>query len=69
MCGVGEQSGQLDSMMLRAAVAFESEVNAVISSLTSILEPLLIVVLAGIVGCILAAVMLPMLEMSQLGAR
>jgi len=69
MCGVGEQSGQLDSMLLRAATAFESEVNAVISSLTSILEPVLIVVLAGIVGCILASVMLPMLEMSQLGAR
>jgi general secretion pathway protein F len=69
MCAVGEQSGQLDMMLLRAATAFESEVNAVISSLTSILEPVLIVVLAGIVGCILASVMLPMLEMSQLGAR
>jgi len=69
MCGVGEQSGQLDSMLLRAATAFESEVDTIISSLTSILEPVLIVVLAGIVGCILAAVMLPMLEMSQLGAR
>jgi len=69
MCAVGEQSGQLDTMMLRSATAFESEVNAVISSLTSILEPVLIVVLAGFVGCILASVMLPMLEMSQLGAR
>jgi general secretion pathway protein F len=69
MCGVGEQSGQLDAMLLRAATAFESEVDSVISSLTSILEPVLIVVLAGIVGCILASVMLPMLEMSQLGAR
>lgn len=69
MIAVGEQSGQLDTMLLRAATAFESEVNAIISSLTSILEPVLIVVLAGIVGCILAAVMLPMLEMSQLGAK
>lgn len=69
LVAVGEQSGQLDTMLLRAATAFESEVNAVISSLTSILEPVLIVVLAGVVGCILVAVMLPMLEMSQLGAR
>jgi len=69
MIAVGEQSGQMDTMLLRAATAFESEVNAIITSLTSILEPVLIVVLAGIVGIILASVMLPMLEMSQLGAR
>jgi type IV pilus assembly protein PilC len=47
MIAVGEQSGQLDTMLLRAATAFESEVNAIVSSLTSILEPVLIVVLEG----------------------
>ena len=33
MCAIGEQSGQLDNMLLRAAAAFESEVNAVITHL------------------------------------
>lgn len=66
MIAVGERSGQLDNMLVRAAAAYESEVSAFISSITSILEPLLIVFLACIVGGILAAVMLPMLEMTSM---
>ena len=66
MVAIGEKTGQLESMLLRAATSYESEVNAVITGLTSILEPLLIIVLAVIVGGILASVMLPMLEMSSL---
>ena len=66
LISVGEKTGQLESMLLRAAKSYESEVDAVVSGLTKILEPILILFLAVIVGCILAAVMLPMLEMSSL---
>lgn len=66
MVAIGEKTGQLENLLLRAAANYESEVNAVVSALTSILEPLLILLLASIVGCILASVMLPMLEMSSL---
>ena len=66
MVAIGEKTGQLEPMLLRAANSYESEVNAVISGLTSILEPILIIFLAGIVGGILASIMLPMLEMSSL---
>lgn len=66
MIAIGEKTGQLDQMLARAAKSYESEVDAIVSGLTSILEPILIVVLAAIVGGILAAVMLPMLEMSSL---
>jgi general secretion pathway protein F len=66
MIAIGEKTGQLDSMLKRAADAYESEVDAFIGGLTSILEPLLIVFLAVVVGGILAAVMLPMLEMTSL---
>ena len=66
MIAIGEKTGQLDQMLGRAAKSYESEVDAIVSGLTSILEPILIVVLAAIVGGILAAVMLPMLEMSSL---
>lgn len=66
MTAIGEKTGQLEAMLLRAATAFESEVDAVISGLTSIMEPLLIIFLALVVGAILASVMLPMLEMTSL---
>jgi general secretion pathway protein F len=66
MTAIGEKTGQLESMLLRAATAFESEVDAVISGFTSILEPVLIIFLAFVVGAILASVMLPMLEMTSL---
>ena len=66
MTAIGERTGQLEGMLNRAADAYESEVEAVISAFTSILEPVLIIFLAGVVGAILAAVMLPMLQMTSL---
>lgn len=66
MIAIGERSGQLEGMLLRAASSYESEVNALVSGLTSIIEPLLILFLALIVGFIIASVMLPMLQMSTL---
>lgn len=66
MVAIGEKTGQLEQMLNRAAKAYESEVNSAIASFTSILEPLLIILLAFIVGAILASVMLPMLEMTSL---
>lgn len=66
MVAIGEKTGQLENMLQRAADAYESEVDSVISGFTSILEPVLIIFLAGVVGAILAAVMLPMMEMTSL---
>ncbi len=69
MVAIGERTGQLESMLIRAAHAFESEVESTLSALTSILEPVLIIFLALIVGGILASVLLPMLEMTSLIRR
>lgn len=66
MVAIGERTGELEQMLHRAADSFDSEVEATLAGLTSILEPILIIFLAGIVGAILAAVMLPMLEMTSL---
>ena len=66
MTAIGEKTGQLESMLGRAADSFEQEVDVFISSFTSILEPMLIIVLACVVGAILAAVMLPMMQMTSL---
>ena len=68
MVAIGERTGQLDSLLLRSADAYENEVNSFLSGLTAILEPIMIIFLAVIVGGILAAVMLPMLEMTNLSA-
>lgn len=66
MIAIGEKTGQLSQMLLRAAGIYESEVDAFVGGLTSILEPMLIIFLAVIVGGILAAVLLPILEMASL---
>lgn len=67
MTAIGEQTGELDSMLLRVGKNYESEVDASIAGLTSLLEPILIVFLAVVVGGILLAVMLPMLEITSIG--
>ncbi len=67
MIAIGEKTGQLEPMLHRAASNYELEVNTVISSLTSVLEPLLILFLAVVVGGIVMSVMLPLVEMTSLG--
>ena len=59
MIAVGEKSGKLSEVLVRVAAFYEREVDARLKSLTSILEPLLIVVLGVIVGTVAAAVILP----------
>lgn len=68
LIAVGEQTGELDSMLLRVGKSFEMEVESFISALTSIIEPVLIIFLAVIVGGILMAVMSPMLEITAISS-
>ncbi|MDQ2871520.1 MAG: type II secretion system F family protein [Candidatus Eremiobacteraeota bacterium] len=60
MVRVGEETGTLDSMLLRVADYYETDVEATLDALGSILEPIMIVVLGGAVGCIVAAVFIPL---------
>lgn len=62
MISVGEQTGEMDTMLGNLADYFEEEVDNFVKSLTSIIEPLLIVVMAGIVGVMLVAIMLPIYQ-------
>ena len=66
MIAVGEQSGTLESMLNRIATAYETEAQANIMVMTSLLEPLMIVVMAILVGFIVVSILLPIFEMSQL---
>lgn len=62
----GEQSGKLDLMLVRAAEAQTRELENWVSALTALLEPVLILVMGGIVLFIVIAIMLPIIEMNQL---
>lgn len=60
MVRVGEQTGQVDQMLDKVSEVFEDEVNALIDTMTKMVEPLIIVVLGGIIATILVAMYLPM---------
>ncbi|WP_397383747.1 type II secretion system F family protein [Prosthecobacter sp.] len=62
MVDVGEETGQLPEMLLKIADVYEDEVDNSVSALTSMLEPLMIVVLALVVGVIVMALFLPLID-------
>jgi type IV pilus assembly protein PilC len=62
MVGVGEESGALDSMLARVAEFYEDQVEASVKALTSILEPVMIIVIGSIVGFIVISMYLPLFE-------
>lgn len=66
MISVGEQSGELEAMLHKIADTQEREVESQIMALTSMLEPIMILVMAVIVAFIVFSILLPILEMSQL---
>ena len=62
MIAVGEESGDLDSMLNEVAMFYETEVETTTDRLKSIIEPLLIVVLASVVGVIVISIVVPMFQ-------
>jgi type IV pilus assembly protein PilC len=66
MAGVGEETSKLDEMLVRAADYYEEEVSCIIERLGSMLEPILILVMAGIVGLIALSVLLPVFDIYQM---
>lgn len=64
MVAVGEQTGQLEEMLERVAQAYEEEIDTTTSRALAVIEPTLIVVMAFVVGFIVVAVMLPILQTS-----
>jgi len=65
MINVGESTGELEDMLFRVADAYESEVDATINGLTSILEPVMLLIMAGFVGFTVLAIMLPIMDMTS----
>jgi len=64
MIGVGEQTGAMDDMLQKIADFYEDEVDAAVANMTALLEPIMLVVLGGIVGGLLIAMYLPIFEVA-----
>jgi type IV pilus assembly protein PilC len=62
MVAVGEETGSLDTMLSKIADFYEDQVDAAVKSLTSILEPIMIIVVGGIVGFIVISMYLPLFK-------
>ncbi|WP_017661955.1 type II secretion system F family protein [Baaleninema simplex] len=68
MMSIGEETGELDKMLMKVGAFYEDEVEQAIKGLTSMLEPLMIVVIGGMVGSILLSMYLPMFSvMDEIG--
>jgi len=66
MISIGEKSGQLEDMLLRVAESYDSEVETSVEGLTSLVEPVIIVVMAIVVFSIMLAVLLPIFELNTI---
>jgi type IV pilus assembly protein PilC len=59
---VVEETGELDTMLTKIAEFYEDQVNAAVKALTSILEPVMIVIVGGMVGFIVVSMYLPLFK-------
>jgi len=66
MVSVGEQSGDLENMLQKIAAAYEREVETSITGMTALIEPIMILAMAVVVGFIVISILLPIFEMNQL---
>jgi general secretion pathway protein F len=65
MIAVGERSGQLEQMLENVAGAYEVEVDLAIGRLTTLLEPMMILMMGGSVGFVLFSELTPIMEMNE----
>ena len=66
MIAVGEKTGALETMLFKISEFYDSEVKAMVDSLTSLLEPILIVVMGIVVGGIIIALFMPIMNLSTI---
>jgi general secretion pathway protein F len=65
MIAVGEKSGELEGMLQKVADTYDNEVETVVSTLTALLSPIMILLMGGLIFCIVLAVLLPIFDISQ----
>ncbi len=65
MCSIGEESGSIDHMLGKAADFYESEVDDMVAGISSLMEPIIIVILGTVIGGIVVAMYLPIFKLGQ----
>lgn len=65
MCAIGEESGSIEHMLGKCADIFEAEVDDLVTGISSLMEPLIIIVLGTMIGGIVVAMYLPIFTMGQ----
>jgi general secretion pathway protein F len=65
MISVGERSGQLETMLSKIADTYEEQVETTVTRMTALLEPLLILLMVGIVVVIILATLVPLLQVTS----
>jgi general secretion pathway protein F len=69
MINIGEKTGELENMLTQVSDAYDFQVKTAIDGLTSMLEPLMIIVMGCVIGVIVFSIMIPMFELSNLGSN
>lgn len=67
MIAIGEKTGDLEKMLERVADSYDTQVDNTVSTMTTLLEPIMILVMAGVVSFIVMSILLPILQLNQLG--
>ena len=65
MVAIGEESGALDQMLSKVAEFYEDEVDVAVASLSSLMEPIIMVVLGGLIGGLVIAMYLPIFKLGS----
>lgn len=65
MIAVGEKSGELEAMLLKVSETYNNQVETKVEALTSLIEPLMILIMVGVIGSVILSVMLPIFQMSN----
>jgi general secretion pathway protein F len=69
MIAIGEKTGELPEMLLNVAETYEEQVNTKIEAMTSLLEPIMIIGMGGMVGFVVLSVFMPLMDMTNINAH
>jgi general secretion pathway protein F len=68
MIAIGEKTGELEAMLMRVADNYDQQVDNLVGTMTTLLEPVMILIMGGAVSFIVMSILLPILQLNQLGA-
>lgn len=68
MISIGEKTGELETMLIRVADSYDVQVDNMVGTMTTLLEPIMILVMGGVVSFIVMSILLPILQLNQIGA-